>query len=203
MPMKTLTWEQAAEWSSVVGLSATVERTVQEYPANNGQKETVCRISTYIHFPDENPALRLSFPLLNLSHRIAYLANALLPYSDSAEFQSCLVWMTDWGIGGDLSERVAKSLAESFRSVRGESKPLIDTPAHLFNETEVVEAQALLSVAIMSGWDCYVIPEHAKYYAFTNHHDYLQVVSGSLATHQQFTALLESNGMLPNADSAG
>src|ERR1700738_2319234 len=131
MPMKTLTWEQAAEWSSVVGLSATVERSVQEYPANNGQKETVCRISTYIHFPDENPALRLSFPLLNLSHRIAYLANALLPYSDSAEFQSCLVWMTDWGIGGDLSERVAKSLAESFRSVRGESKPLIDTPAHL------------------------------------------------------------------------
>ena len=104
---------------------------------------------------------------------------------------------------GCTSERVAKSLAESFRSVRGESKPLIDTPAHLFNETEVVEAQALLSVAIMSGWDCYVIPEHAKYYAFTNHHDYLQVVSGSLATHQRFTALLESNGMLPNADSAG
>jgi hypothetical protein len=189
--MKTLTWDQAAEWANSVGLSANVDRTVQEYPTEDGKGERVCRINKSIYFPNEDPALRLTLPLPQLPYQVAYLANALLPYSESADFQPCLLWMTDWGIWSEVSERVAKSLAECFRSSRGERNLLIDTPAHLFAETEAADAQTLLTIAIVFGWDCYVIPEHGKYYALTSHDEYLEVVSRSTAIHQYFKGELE------------
>ena len=99
--------------------------------------------------------------------------------------------MTDWGIMGEVSERVAKSLVESFRSARGERNLLIETPAHLFGETEAADAQTLLTIAIVFGWDCYVIPKHGKYYALTSHDEYLVVVSSSTASHQHFKGKLE------------
>ena len=119
-----------------------------------------------IYFPNEDPALRLTLPLPQLPYQVVYLANALLPYSESYEFQPCLLWMTDWGIMGEVSERVAKSLVESFRSARGERNLLIETPAHLFGETEATDAQTLLTIAIVFGWDCYIIPKHGKSYVF-------------------------------------
>jgi len=189
--MKTLTWEQAAEWTNSIGLNATVDRSVQEYPTKDGKTERVCRINKSIYFPNEDPALRLTLPLPQLPYQVAYLANALLPYSESAEFQPCLLWMTDWGVWSEVSERVAKSLAECFRSARGERNLLIDTPAHLFGETEATDAQTLLTIAIVFGWDCYVIPERGKYYARTSHDEYLEVVSNSTAIHQRFKGKLE------------
>src|SRR5260370_20347250 len=189
--MKTLTWEQAAEWANSVGLSATVERSVQEYATEEGNRETVCRINKSIYFPNENPALRLTLPLPELPYQVAYLANALLPYSESSEFQPCLLWMTDWGILSEVSERVAKSLVECFRSTRGERTLLIETPAHLFGETEAADAQTLLTIAIVFGWDCYVIPEHAKYYALTSPDTYLEVAPVANAVHEHFKGELE------------
>jgi hypothetical protein len=189
--MKTLTWEQAAEWTNSVGLSATVERSVQEYPTKEGKVERVCRINKSICFPDEDPVLRLTLPLPQLPSQVAYLANAILPYTESAEFQPCLLWMTDWGIWSEVSERVAKSLAECFRSARGERNLLIDKPAHLFGETEAADEQTLLTIAIVFGWDCYVIPKHGKYYARTSHDEYLEVVSNSTPIPQRFKGELE------------
>ena len=189
--MKTMTWDRAAEWSNSVGLSATVDRSVHEYPTKDGKVERVCSINKSIYFANENPALRLTLPLPHLPYQAAFLANALLPYSESAAFQPCLVWMTDWGVWSEVSERVAKSLAESFRSARGERNPLIDTPAHLFGETEAADAQTLLTIAIVFGWDCYVVPEHGKYYALTSHDEYLEVVCQSTALHERFKEELE------------
>jgi hypothetical protein len=93
--MKTLTWEQAAEWTNAAGLSASVDRSIHEYPTEGGKVERVRRISKSIYFPNEDPSLRLALPLPELPYQVAYLANALLPYSESAEFQPCLLWMTD------------------------------------------------------------------------------------------------------------
>jgi len=189
--MKTLTWEQAAEWTNSVGLSATVDRSIQEYPTEDGKGQRVYRINKSICFLNEEPALRLILPLPQLPYQVAYLANKLLPYSESAEFQPCLLWMTDWGIWSEVSERVAKSLFECFRFAHGEQSLLIDTPGHLFGETESVDAQTLLTIAIVFGWDCYVIPEHGRYYALTSHDEYLEIVSSSAAVHHRFKGELE------------
>src|SRR5579863_924600 len=105
--MKTLSWEQAAEWANSVGLSANVERTVQQYPTQDEKRERVFRIYKSIHFPNEDTAFRLTLPLPQFPYQVSYLANALLPYSESDEFQPCLLWMTDWGILSEVSERVA------------------------------------------------------------------------------------------------
>jgi hypothetical protein len=189
--MKTLTWEQAAEWANSVGLSATVDRSIQEYPSGDGKRERVCGINKSIYFPNEDPALRLTLPLPQIPYQVAYLANALLPYSESAEFQPCLLWMTDWGIWSEVSERVAKLLVETFRLARGESNLLIETPAHLFGKTEAADAQTLLTIAIVFGWDCYIIPEHGKHYALTSHDEYIEVVSASATIHERLKGELE------------
>jgi hypothetical protein len=190
--MKTLGWEQAAEWACGVGLAATVDRVTTEYPTQNGHIETVSRINKSIYFPNEDPALRLTLPPPQKPYQVAYLANALLPYSESQELSPCLLWMTDFGFWSEVSERVAYSLLGCFRSSRGETAPLIETPAHLFGSSEACDAQALLTIAIVFGWDCYVIPEHASYYAFTSHDEYLEVVSDSPETHASFKTRLNS-----------
>ena len=190
--MKTLGWEEAAEWANEVGLAATVSRDKQEYVDEVGQKQSISRINKSIYFPDENPDFRLTLPLPEKPYQVAYLANALLPHSVSFEFLPCLLWMTDFGFWSEVSERVAHSLAEGFRSARGETKPLIETPAHLFSITEGTDAQTLFTIAIISGWDCYVIPEKPDYYAFTSHDEYLEVVSSDADTHRRFKTELES-----------
>lgn len=100
--------------------------------------------------------------------------------------------MTDFGFWSEVSERVAHSLVRCFRSSRGETKPLIETPAHLFGSDEASDAQTLLTIAIVFGWDCYLIPDNASYYAFTSHDEYLEVVSGSREIHSRFKTELES-----------
>ena len=88
--MKTLGWEQAAEWSCGVGLAATVDRVTNEYPVENGGTETVSRINKSIYFPNEDPTLRLTLPMPEKPYQVAYLANALLPYSEALEIHCCL-----------------------------------------------------------------------------------------------------------------
>jgi hypothetical protein len=51
--------------------------------------------------------------------------------------------------------------------------------------------ETLLTIAIVFGWDCYVIPERGEYFAFTSHDEYLEVVSNSTAIHQRFKRELE------------
>jgi hypothetical protein len=188
--MKTLTWEEAAEWANEVGLNANVTRVINKYIDEDGKEINCSSIQKSIYFPDEDPARRLTLPLPKLPYQVSYLANALLPYSPHALFQPCLLWMTSWGIFSEVSERVAKSLVRGFRSARGEDKPLIETPGHLFGESEVVDAQTLFTIAIVFGWDCYVIPSHREYYALTSHDEYLEVVSSTSEVHERFSGQL-------------
>jgi hypothetical protein len=178
--MKTLTWEQAADWATAVGLHATVTRHRDEYESDDGTRSIVQRITKELWFPDEKPDLRWRLPLPRIPYQVTYLANALLPYSDD-KFRPCLLWLTDFGFWSEVSERVAKSLVASFRAERGDPRPLIETPGHLFGEREEVDAQTLLTLATVFGWDCYVIPQHGEYYALNSHDEYLDVVSRNAA----------------------
>lgn len=188
--MKTLTWEQAAEWATAAGLNATVKRLSGECIVD-GKKKAFPHVQKSIHFPEEEPANRLTLFLPKLPYQVSYLANDLLPYSENAEFQTCLLWITDWGIWSDTSERVANELVQSFRATHGETKPLMETPAHLFGRAEAAQAQTLLTIAIVFGWDCYAIPAHGNYYAFTSHDEYIAVVSSNSAIHEPFAKYLK------------
>jgi len=189
--MNNLGWEQAAEWASRVGLAATVDRVKQKYVDQNGCTQTISRINKSIYFPDEDPALRLTLKMPQKPYQVAYLANDLLPYSESLQLLPCLLWMTDFGFWSEVSERVASSLVGAFRSSRGEFAPLIEKPAHLFGSTDATDAQTLLTIAIVFGWDCYIIPENATYYAFTSHDEYLEVVCSNTETHAFFKTRLD------------
>ena len=123
--MKTLGWEQAAEWSCRVGLSATVDRVTNEYPVENGGTETVSRINKSIYFPNEDPTLQLTLPMPEKPYQVAYLANALLPYSEALEMSPCLLWLTDfgfWSVGSGNSDTLfPEILARSAAAVHTSS----------------------------------------------------------------------------------
>jgi hypothetical protein len=56
--VKTLGWEEAAEWAGSVGLHASATRNVQDYLAEDSSRQTVRSIAKEIWLPNEEPSLR-------------------------------------------------------------------------------------------------------------------------------------------------
>lgn len=137
-------------------------------------------------FP-EGKNLVVRVPLPDKPYRIPYLTNLLLTGAYIEPFAESLLWFVDWGMWSQVNLRVGYKLIQS---IRADYRPLIEVPAHLFSATEEVEAQSLLVVPILMGWDAYFIPVTGKYFVFTSHHDFIDVVSRDDETHQRFLKVL-------------
>ena len=124
-------------------------------------------------------------------YRITSLANCLLPYDDEGHLEPCLVWFTDWGIWSETAERVGSRLITLLRSAHGESQPLIQTPAHVFDSSEVIDAQAFVMLALLIGWDVFVIPANGEFIAFHSHDEYIEVSSINKSVHERFRTVLQ------------
>jgi hypothetical protein len=57
----------------------------------------------------------------------------------------------------------------------------------------MVEAQALLTLSIVMGWDAYFIPATWKYFIFNSNDEFTDVVSSDDETHQRFLATLKQD----------
>src|SRR5262249_49909047 len=77
-----------------------------------------------------------------------------------------LVWFDDWGVWSSGQEM---HVFDRFRISYGEARPLIETPAHLFDQTEFKDAMSFVTVAVLFLWDCYVVvPNRIKLLAFSH-----------------------------------
>jgi hypothetical protein len=99
----------------------------------------------------------------------------------------------------DHHEHVGKQLRELLRATHGEHRPLIETPAHLFESDEVVEAQILLVLAILMSWDAYLVPDHGEFFVFNSHHEYIDVISKNLEIHERLLMHLKNWEPRPGA----
>jgi len=118
----------------------------------------------------------------NVWYQYPMLANALIPFGEQITF---LLWITDWGIWNELSERVGMRILDYIRQEAGDKRDLIDAPGHLFDGPERVKAQTLLSVAMWVGWDIYVISEEESFVVFNSHDEFLDVISADAKTHEE------------------
>jgi len=70
--------------------------------------------------------------------------------------------------------------------MNADPRPLIEAPARLLGPNEMVEAQSLLVLSILMGWDAYFIPVSGKYFIFKGNDEFTDVISSDDETHQRF-----------------
>lgn len=132
----------------------------------------------------------ITVPLPDKAHRLPYLSNLLVTGSHDAPFVESLLLLTGWGAGGEISNRVGFNL---LRAMHTDARTLIEAPARLFGPNEQIEAQSLLTLAILMGWDAYFIPITGDYFVFNSNDEFTDVVSNNDETHQRFLAALKDN----------
>jgi hypothetical protein len=112
---------------------------------------------------------------------------------DDPDFAGALVWLLDWDIWGETSERIAVFLSQK---VRGDTESrssgaLRERPATLFSPGELVEAQALVSIPMLFQWDALVVPEPARAAAVISHHGGVLLKSASRVVYEQLSYRFE------------
>jgi len=103
---------------------------------------------------------------------IPYIATCLLPCAENSSFRGALVWIREWGVWGEYVERVGLRVLEVLRLAHNERRSLLEAPAHLFEESELVDAQVCLTQALLIGFDAYVVPPVGDYFVFVSHDSY-------------------------------
>ncbi len=130
----------------------------------------------------------LEIPLPREATRSMALAYILLmtqvPDDDESKFEGVLVWIRQWGIWSETTERVGMNIVESIRLAKGEARSVDEARAHLFDEHELVEAHALLLQPLFFEWDAFVVPSSGKYFAMADHDGVLKIVTQDQVTHQ-------------------
>jgi len=134
--------------------------------------------------------LVISVPLPEKPYRLPYLADLLLTDPSNSVFVESLLWFTDWGVGGEISNRVGFHFLQAMHP---DPRPLIELPARLFGPDEKIAAQSHLVLPVLMGWDAYFIPVTGRYFVFNSNDEFVDVVSSDQETHKRFLALLKDS----------
>lgn len=105
--------------------------------------------------------------------RVIALAEQLAPTWPGSEFGGALLWIRERGIWGDFSEAIGSKILQL---LSGGAELPQDGPGFLFNASEVTELHAFGLVPLLFGWDAFIVPEGAGFFAFASHDGYLSIV---------------------------
>ncbi len=108
----------------------------------------------------------LSVPLHDMNwSRLTWLSTFL---AESLEaFDNCLLWVTQWGVWPS-SENL--HLFYRLREAYGERRRLPDAPGHLFLGYERADLTTFIELALLFGWDFYLLPNTA----YVSHDEFLE-----------------------------
>jgi len=135
--------------------------------------------------PERGKTLGLTVPTGQSPGSMIAMARAclLIGTQDSSEpdFGGALVWLLDWDIWSDVTERAGEFLALEITRRDGDraDATLLEYPATLFAPNEIVAAQAFLSIPLLWGWDALVVPEPVRAAAFLSHDEGITIVSAT------------------------
>lgn len=118
-------------------------------------------------------------------YTLVALANALLPYGQSAPFEGALLWIRQWGVWDELVERAGLRVMEVTRRIHGITRPLKESPGHLFAPQELIDLQACFVQPLLIGWDAFLVPSSGDYIVATSHDETTCVLSRTRQVHQQ------------------
>jgi hypothetical protein len=80
-----------------------------------------------------------------------------------------LVWFDDWSVWPS-GQRM--HVFDRFRMSYGETRPLIDSPGHLFDGTEIEDGTSFVTIASLFLWDCYVVNPGQSKLLYLSHDEY-------------------------------
>src|SRR5262249_27583140 len=81
--------------------------------------------------------------------RIDLVSGAMEAFADEP---SPLVWFTDWSVWPS-----GMHIFDRFRLSYGETRWLIDSPGHVFDQKEIEDATSFVTIAALLRWDCYAV----------------------------------------------
>lgn len=96
-----------------------------------------------------------------------------------------MVWFRDWGIWNELDEETGNLTLQRLRAAHGETRPLMETPGHLFSSNEFAEARAFWTLPMTFGWDAILFPEQNDFFVFNSHDEVISFVSRTKETHSR------------------
>src|SRR5580692_9792767 len=125
--MKTMTKLEIAAWCDGHGL----EETHGGWPTYRDAD----RYTFLVKLPKSGPQL-------------VALARWCFPFNQDGSFPGAMIWFKGWGIWNDVDEAAWMKLLERFRASSDEHRTLSESPGHLFQESEFVDARACWSLPV-------------------------------------------------------
>jgi len=86
-----------------------------------------------------------------------------------ADEPSHLVWINDWSVWPS-GERM--HIFDRFRLSYGETRRLIDSPCHVFDQKEIEDATSFVTIAALFLWDCYAVSQQRTKLLFLSHDEH-------------------------------
>lgn len=100
--------------------------------------------------------------------------------------QSSLVWVSERGIWSPILDIAGSKLVRQMCVSYGQYPSFDGHLRFLFDPTEDLDAHAMLSVILVSGWDAYFVPSHGKRFVFFSHDSVADVVARSRDIAQEY-----------------
>jgi hypothetical protein len=119
------------------------------------------------------------------------LSDYLVPTWEEVPFTGALLWITDYGIWGENSEKTGSVMIKHMRLGNGGPPTLHEKPAHLFAPGEVYETHSYLLLPILFGWDALLVPETGDYFVSISHHGIAEVVCRDAQIYEQLRKRLQ------------
>jgi hypothetical protein len=158
------------------------------------------RLSTRVSFAEQEPLrLRMSIsgsPVDVL--RLAYvLAMTGVPEDDERRFEGGLLWLQDWDIWSETTERVGHLLLRGLRPAGEQNTNLRLRPAELFEHGEFALTHATLAIPMMFQWDAHFIPASGEWLAFISHHGHIDLEVSTENAHEGMVGRFQHGGFNP------
>jgi len=133
--------------------------------------------------------IRLDVPsdysrVISLSYVVAM---SDVPSDDELDFIGASIWIVDWNIWGEASDRVGCVLLDAVRLTAETPRPIAEAPVISLGADEIGCAHALLTLSLIFQWDAYYVSGSNKFAAFASHDGYIEVlVADSLVERRMF-----------------
>ncbi len=111
----------------------------------------------------------------NDRHQALYIASHITSFNSKPTAVGIII--KEIGIWSEEAESVGFFLLTQFRASCAEDRPLQESRLHIFDEHERVQANALLALIMLVGWEGYYTPKDGKYFLNLSHDDVTYVVS--------------------------
>ncbi|HXX20850.1 MAG TPA: hypothetical protein VEJ46_15710 [Candidatus Acidoferrum sp.] len=86
-------------------------------------------------------------------------------------FDECLLWVSLWGVWPSSEN---SHLFYRLRETCGERRQLSDAPGHLFLRSESADLATFIGLALLFGWDFYLLTSPAYHLAFGSHDEFVR-----------------------------